>query len=193
MAKAKIIIPQLSEKQIKHFWSKVIIGKSNECWPWIGHKIKQGYGHVKFKGKTLKTHRVAYIIYFGPLTDPTINILHKCDNPPCCNPNHLFKGTDADNMADMVRKGRSLAGNRNPSHLHSETRPRGNSHYLHIHPEFAPRGEKNKNSKLTDNIVREIKKMLCMGYRQIDIATKFGVVQPTISEIKLGNLWTHVK
>ena len=206
MAKGISIIPKLSEKELSRFWSK--INKNGpipdhchelggQCWLWQAAFSKGGYGRFNIRRngvkKTYLAHRIVYTLYYGLLANPTINVLHKCDNPPCCNFYHLFEGTNADNMADMVYKGRSLIGNRNPSHLHPESRPRGDRNPSRIYRERRPRGEQNKNSKLTEESIREIRRLLAARCRQVDIAAKFGVVQTTISEIKCNNLWAHVK
>lgn len=79
------------------------------CWVWTGHVIADGYGHIK-RGKTMVlTHRLSWELTFGEIKDGLL-VLHKCDNPACVNPSHLFLGTDADNAKDRDSKGR--LGNR---------------------------------------------------------------------------------
>jgi hypothetical protein len=86
------------------FWLKVKqIGK---CRIWIGSKDKHGYGEIQYKGKKWATHRLAYHLVNGSIPDG-MDILHKCDNPPCCKPEHLFPGTQKDNVDDMMKKGRN--------------------------------------------------------------------------------------
>jgi hypothetical protein len=99
----------------KRFWSKVRIGADNECWPWIGAKGSGGYGSISLHGKHKNAHRVAYELTYGSI-DQSKDCCHSCDNPPCCNPKHLFMGTAADNMNDCLRKGRRrpMTGERNP-------------------------------------------------------------------------------
>ena len=79
----------------------------NGCWEWQGFRLPQGYGRIgQTKPKRiLYTHRVAWEAAFGPIPDG-LYVLHSCDNPPCCNPAHLWLGTHVDNMADMVKKNR---------------------------------------------------------------------------------------
>ncbi len=74
------------------------------CWIWMGGNCR-GYGHIKVKGKTKKTHRVAWELAYGPIPEGLF-VLHHCDVPPCANPDHLFLGTHTDNMRDMIAKGR---------------------------------------------------------------------------------------
>lgn len=86
-------------------WAKINVRSSNECWPWIGC-TRNGYGRFKIADRHVNAHRVAYGLARGPIPDGFC-ILHHCDNPSCCNPEHLFPGTHADNMRDMVVKGRA--------------------------------------------------------------------------------------
>lgn len=88
------------------FWTKVDKRGSDECWPWNGCKLGMGYGRFRSEGKFICAHRFSYIIHFGPLPDGKPCVLHHCDNPPCCNPKHLFAGTKQENTDDCIRKGR---------------------------------------------------------------------------------------
>lgn len=94
----------------KTFWSKVNKGSESECWPWNGAGGR--YGHLNFEGKFIKSHRMAYILTYGRPAQG-LCICHKCDNPRCCNPNHLFTGTHKENSQDAVNKGR-LNGRNSP-------------------------------------------------------------------------------
>jgi hypothetical protein len=94
--------------EAERFWSKVKRGKSGECWPWVRATNEKGYGCAWFKEKLHKAHRVAWML--GGKTIPAgLCLLHRCDNPPCCNPAHLFLGTKGDNHRDMTGKGRGSA------------------------------------------------------------------------------------
>jgi hypothetical protein len=102
----------LSEKQIASFWAKVRRGAPDECWEWAANRSATGYGKfsVKYPNcrrvRTFKASRLAYCLANGPF-DETLSVMHSCDNPPCCNPEHLSLGTHAENMADCARKGRA--------------------------------------------------------------------------------------
>ena len=87
------------------FWEKVDVKSDSECWLWKGSVDRKGYGKFGNKYKTEISSRVAYKLAYGKLEHGE-SVLHACDNPPCCNPSHLFKGTQQDNVNDMIRKGR---------------------------------------------------------------------------------------
>lgn len=92
-----------------NFWSRVRKSDSNSCWIWTGATNSGGYGHYTLNYKQIKAHRTSYELSNNIILTDKDEILHKCDNPPCCNPKHLVKGTRQDNMIDMVRKGRSTS------------------------------------------------------------------------------------
>jgi hypothetical protein len=91
----------LSEK----FWGSVQRGHADECWPWLKSLNEGGYGRVCDAGRVRAAHRVAYELTHGTF-DPQLCVLHACDNPKCCNPNHLSLGTQIDNIVDMDVKRR---------------------------------------------------------------------------------------
>jgi hypothetical protein len=84
----------------------------NQCWKWQGHinHKKGGYGQLSYNKKTLKAHRISYEAYYAERLGD-LHCLHKCDNPSCVNPLHLFPGTNLDNVRDKVKKGRCYTGN----------------------------------------------------------------------------------
>ena len=90
-------------------WLIVDRGYGTPCWEWVPkNKSVEGYGRIKYQRRGHATHRLMYEMHKGEIP-PRNNILHRCDNPPCGNPDHLFVGTQQDNIADMVSKGRQSA------------------------------------------------------------------------------------
>lgn len=145
----------------KRFWSKVQVRSRQECWLWQAGKDKDGYGNFWISPQNQKAHRVAYKIEFG-FFDESLQVLHKCDNPSCVNPFHLFLGTAIDNIKDMMNKGRQN------------------------------KGESIKSAKLTADQVKQIKVWLFQGYSFGFLSKKFNVHKSTIKDIKAKRTWVHV-
>lgn len=82
---------------------RIKVNKENDCWEAQGYLDKDGYASITHKARRI--HRVSYELFIGPIPR-SLSVLHKCDNPRCCNPDHLFLGTQKDNVADMIKKGR---------------------------------------------------------------------------------------
>ncbi len=186
---------KLNESETERFWAKVDKKGKDECWEWKCGKTL-GYGRFKSGRSNLIAPRVAYTLSFGEIPHHDsyhgLCVCHKCDNRACCNPNHLFLGTTDDNMADMVRKGRSLAGDKNPSRLRPETRPRGDNHPLRKNPELSLKGSSNGASKLTEDQVIEIRRLRKCGKMYKDISPQFNVSTVLVALICLRKLWKHI-
>ena len=92
------------------FWSKVRVSSPADCWEWVGGKTRDGYGLVGIQnselvGKFTVAHRLSWYLHNGPIPTDTL-VCHRCDNPPCCNPDHLFLSDRSGNMRDAYEKGR---------------------------------------------------------------------------------------
>ena len=98
----------LSPKDLIRFWSKVI--KTNTCWNWTAAKSSKGYGRFKLKGKLESPHVISYQQFYNQDTSG-LDVCHRCDNPSCVNPHHLFLGTRSDNMRDCSNKNRLFIPN----------------------------------------------------------------------------------
>jgi len=108
------IYPRQSMKD--RFWSKVDKsdghGPNGDCWVWTSETIKQGYGRFWMKGGPILAHRASILLSEGKMPDQ--DVLHKCDNPKCVRPDHLFLGSHSDNMKDMIEKERQRRGDSSP-------------------------------------------------------------------------------
>lgn len=91
---------------LQDIWKQIDIKRKDECWNWLGHKDKDGYGRATINSKDYRSHRVVYEETYGKIIGGLF-VLHTCNNPSCCNPNHLYLGTNQDNMNQMVREKRS--------------------------------------------------------------------------------------
>jgi len=133
---------------MERLWSKVNIKGLDDCWEWQETgRDGYGYGKILFRGKTDRASRVVWISVNGEIPKDLF-ILHRCDNRPCCNPNHLFLGTNMDNVIDMMQKGRN---------------PQGDTHY--------------KKKLLKEEVieVRELAKQ--MKYKEISAIYGIGIKQ----------------
>jgi hypothetical protein len=134
----------------------------SKCWEWQGSRSHDNYGLVTSKAYKGYAHRLSWILHCGPMIQGNF-VLHRCDNPPCCNPSHLFLGSKQDNARDAVAKGRQALGSR------------------------------NGQSKLSESDVIEILRLLSVGISQPRIAAGFGISTRTVSKINTGTRWKHLQ
>jgi hypothetical protein len=168
-------VPRGQKMSIRQrFWSKV--NKTETCWLWQGAIWKShGYGAFSYQGKNVRAHRFSYELHYGPIPEE-MHVCHTCDNPACVNPEHLFLGTNADNVADKVKKGRCPTGDKNG---------------MRKHPESAKRGEAINTAKLTEADVLAIR-ALAATTTQKQLASQFGVGQTAIQSILTRKSWKHI-
>lgn len=178
----------------ERFWSKVARGEPTACWPWIGGRFPQGYGQFGIDGKNCRSNRVAWELTHGPIPNG-LWVCHRCDNPPCCNPAHLFLGTLQENVADMVTKGRHVGGSGRPfPHIHPDRRARGDRNGSRTKPESRPRGERFASAKLTDAAVRAIRSAFATGgITQKQLAAQYAVSDTLIGAVVARRNWKHVE
>ena len=147
------------------------------CWDWTAMKDCDGYGGFQFRRRKLRAHRVSLVISTGFIPEG-LHVCHKCDNPSCVRPDHLFAGTNTENRLDSAAKGRV---------------PSGDSHPARTNPERLARGERQYCAKLTDEKVRHIRKLHASGeLKESHLSRKFGVSRATIRKVILRKSWTHI-
>lgn len=149
----------LSPANLSRFWVKV--QKGDGCWEWSATKNNRGYGMVGINYHHYLAHRISYLIHNGPF-QKRAKVLHKCDNPKCVNPEHLFLGSMKDNTKDMLEKGRGAVGTRS------------------IH------------AKVTEDDVLQMRIMSSEGASTAEIARRFGLTPGTVSVAVRGLKWKHV-
>jgi hypothetical protein len=149
---------------VKHrFWIKVSKKGPYECWPWTASTDGGGYGRFRYKGQNRGSHQMAYQIEHGEY-DRSKDVCHSCDNPPCCNPNHLFLGTTKDNISDCVKKGRRAS--------------------------FV--GENNPMAMLTKDQVIKARARVSEGCTMATIAREYGVGHHVVRMAVKGINWKHI-
>ncbi|MBA7608334.1 hypothetical protein ES703_15511 [subsurface metagenome] len=182
----------LDECVQRRFWTKV--HKTGNCWLWLAGKSSDGYGSFSIGDHGTNAHRVAYALEVGSIPAGG-SVLHKCDNRACVRPEHLFLGTQLDNVSDMFKKGRGnkASGDRNTSRLYPGIHRWGPTHMLRLHPERQARGERVANAKLKESQVIEIRRRWKMGEAsQHALAREYGVTLSAIHWIVIDRTWRHL-
>ena len=147
-------------------WDRVSIRGPDDCWPWMGGLNRWGYGACQYQGKATNASRAAYLDENGPIADGLV-VCHRCDNPACCNPRHLWADTQANNLADCRRKGRMRYAT-------------GERHH-------------RTGAKLTPEMVKEARAMYASGISQSEIGRRWGIHSSVISRAVRGENWAFVK
>lgn len=157
-----VVLPR--EANEERFLRFVIKHKDPDvCWSWSGSTNEMGYGQIRDSnlGRNIIASRMSYFLFVGEIPK-NLCVLHKCDNPSCTNPSHLFLGTRTDNNNDKQNKGRT------------------------------PKGEKHPGAKLCKKDVLCIRKLHSNGARVSDLAVKFSVSRSTIGDVVHNRTWRHV-
>lgn len=141
------------------FWERV--AKSSGCWVWTSTLDTGGYGQLSVNGTLTLVHRISWEMHYGPIPEGVL-VLHKCDNPPCVRPDHLFLGDDYANIQDRNSKGRQT------------------------------RGENHPHAKLTDADVIRMRKLQLKGYSMVKLSTIFKMSYGQVYMICKGRLWKHL-
>lgn len=152
----------------ERFWDKV--DTSGDCWLWMGARQVSGHGVLGIRGSKLgRAHRVSYELCIGPIP-PGMSVCHRCDNPPCVRPDHLFLGSQADNIADMKAKGRA-------GHANYPGKNRGSKHGM---------------SRFTETQVADMKARMRAGEPRKTIMSEYQIGDALLSMIATGKRWAHV-
>ncbi len=166
----------MSDPVAERFWSYV--KKTETCWEWTRQISQIGYGRFFFRKKGWMAHRVSWTLSCGEIP-PGLFVLHHCDVRRCVRPDHLFLGTQKQNIQDAVRKGRMATGDR---------------HGQRLHPERVARGEHSGKSKLTEEQVREIRyRRNVEGELVAVLAADYHVAESRICAIAAYKEWKHVR
>lgn len=206
------------EQLLAFFYARTSVRGDAECWPWVGTVNKAtGYGEASIgpRGATerWRAHRLSFFLLKGPLADDLV-VMHSCDNRRCVNPSHLSLGTSADNVDDMMSKGRHVAHNALKTHCAYGHPLSGNNVVLrkrggrdcraciivrHRAARKAKReaiiqtgGAVRPVRLLTEELVRQIRQRYAAGESMGQIATSLGVNRATASDAAFGRLWKHV-
>lgn len=167
---------EITEKNLRNFWKKVVKQEGDGCWNWVAFLTSDGYGLFGLSGKLYTAHRVSYYLHFGCIPVGVL-VCHKCDNPNCVRPDHLFLGSQFDNVHDMKRKGR-------------ERKATGDASAMKKYPELVQKGEKHPKAILSEAAVLHIRanyKGSCSS-----MAPHYGVSTCTIRDIIKRRSWRHI-
>jgi hypothetical protein len=191
-------------------------GDGSSCWIWLRCKSSGGYGSIRVCGKSLMAHRYAWELENGPIPEGSV-VGHYCDHLACVRPDHLYIGSRTDSAQYMVKKGNQTSqlypermprgerhgskthpervprGERHSSKTHPERVPRGDRNGSRTHPERVPRGERNGSAKLTEEQVKEIRRLRQTGMTLQQLGIMFDVNGDYVNDVCKGETWKHVE
>jgi len=149
----------------RRFWSKIDIRSENECWNWMAFTNSYGYGRFGWwpVGTVINAQRAAFMLTYGRAIKPGMFICHTCDNPACCNPKHLYEGTNVNNQADTIKRNRHVFGSDEP------------------------------HAKLNDDDVRAIRASHPQGRSYYSLGKQFGVSPTLVRSVVKHECWRHVE
>jgi HNH endonuclease len=181
------------EVLIERFYAGIEVKKDTGCWIWK-KGMRGNYGNTSLNRLPIATHRLSYELYNGSAEG--VFVCHNCpggDNPACCNPDHLWLGTNRDNILDSYNKGKGLKGDKHPQKYDQTILKVGFKKWYAENPEIRL-GEKNVAAKLTKSQVIEIRQLYATGeWSHPTLGKKYGVTHSTIGRIVRGEKWSHVK
>ncbi len=159
--------PHLKAASLR-FWPKVAMTTPEDdyCWTWMGGRSARGYGCFYWDGQQSSAHRAAWVLTYGPIPKGMV-VAHRCDNPSCVRPTHLFAGSQLENVQDMDRKGRRRS--------------------------VSPRGEERTARKLSEAQVVAIRDSHRAGISTVVLGREYGVNPTTVQRIVRREDWAHVR
>lgn len=170
----------MKANSMERFWSRVDKTAPDGCWLWTGPTTHRGHGRISWFGSNTTTHKLSWIFHFGVIPNG-LWVLHNCptiDRPHCVNPDHLYLGTQADNVRDAVAKQQMASGD---------------AHGLRLHPERAARGERHGRAKLTETAVMAIRRRYASGVDSAAVlAREFDIGVLQVRNIVHGRTWGHL-
>lgn len=165
----------LTPLDVARFWSKVKVTRSG-CWLWLGRTNSKGYGVFDIGRTSVLAHRVAFALGNG-VARGDLSVCHDCDTPPCCRFDHLFEGTNVENVADSMSKGRSRGPAKGRDVVPPGSRKRGSEH---------------GRATLTEGLVLRIRAEASSGVTRKALEARYGLPKSTLGYLLRRKTWRHI-